>query len=136
MAAGTLPAPGKVVNGEEIGPREKGEEMSETTTKERRWTVADIAAANERAGGHYFDRATLRFFGQTRGSFRVYQGGGRVFVFSTAHRRWDYPGLSSFAEFNAETGRIDGVEHPDGSFKNWKRSEVKAFVAELRRGGR
>ncbi len=99
----------------------------------RKWTVAGIAAENEASGGYYFAPGTLRFFGQSRGEFRVYQGGGRVFVFAEAHRGWDMPGLSSCGEFNPETGSIDSLDHPDGIGEQWTREELKTYVAKLRK---
>ena len=35
------------------------------------YTIAHIADHNQRSGGHYFDRSTLKFFGQRRSDFRV-----------------------------------------------------------------
>lgn len=49
-----------------------------TTTM--RWTVADIRHANSEAGGYFFARGTMRFFGDTMRSFRVEHDGDRVFL--------------------------------------------------------
>jgi hypothetical protein len=103
-----------------------------TKTKSRRWTVAEIARANEATGGTYFDRQTLKFFGQRRGDFSVYHSKtGRVFVFADASRGWNSTGLSSFAEFHPGTGRTSGVRHDD-VWHNWTRDEAEAFVKSLR----
>ena len=102
--------------------------------KAKKWTISEIAAVLQENGSHYFDRDTLRFFGQRRSDFRVYQGGGRVFMFSAAHKGWDGPSLSSFAEFLPETGRTASIENPTG--ENWTREDVKQFVADIRKGGK
>ena len=97
-----------------------------------KWTIAEIAKANAEAGGKYFNRDTLRFFGQELSDFEVFQGSGRVFVFSPAHRGWDGDRLSSFAEFHPDTGRTSSVNHPSGNcWEQWSRNDVKAFI----RGG-
>lgn len=44
------------------------------------WTVAAIARRNKAAGGHFFDRGTLKFFGETMSSYGVKAAGGKVFV--------------------------------------------------------
>ncbi len=36
-----------------------------------RYTLADIKAMNEAGGGHFFDRKTMRAFGDTMASFAV-----------------------------------------------------------------
>ena len=81
--------------------------MNTATSKTRCPTIAEIARHNEQAGGHYFDRGTLRFFGQTRGDFKAKRIGGRVIVFAYAHKGWDigFSGRpSSLAEYNETTG--------------------------------
>jgi len=74
-----------------------------------RITIAEIAAHNQRAGGHYFDRGTLKFFGQRRSDFRVRSIDGRVIVYSRVHRGWNIApehGVASLAEYNPETGEV------------------------------
>lgn len=46
-------------------------------------TIAQIKQATRVASPHFFDRATLRFFGQTMRAFKVRRSpGGRVFIFA------------------------------------------------------
>lgn len=86
--------------------------MNTATSKTRRPTIAEIARHNEQAGGHYFDRGTLRFFGQRRGDFRVRvlkgaDGSRRIIVLAFTHAGWDcgFEGRpSSLAEFDEKTG--------------------------------
>lgn len=67
-----------------------------------KYTIAEIAYLNERAGKFYFSRDSLKFFRQTRGDFRVRNlKCGRVFVFAPR------PFGISFAEFNPKTGAVD-----------------------------
>lgn len=70
-------------------------------------TIAEIAAKNAEAGLHYFNRETLRFFGQTLGDFRARRIAGRVIVYAFTHKGWNigFAGRpSSLAEFNEATG--------------------------------
>ena len=79
------------------------------STRTKAPTIAEIAEHNARSGGHYFDRDTLRFFGQTRRDFRARMVGGRVIVYARTHRGWDLApdyGVSSLAEYNPETGEV------------------------------
>lgn len=74
-------------------------------------SIAEIAEHNSRTGGHYFDKDTLRFFGQRRGDFRARTlKDGRIIVYAYTHRRWDNIGFggkpSSLAEYNPTTGEI------------------------------
>ena len=76
--------------------------------KTKRYTLAQIADAVTAAGSHYFERDTLRFFGQCRSSFKVRHVAGRVFVLAPSY--WFFNGVKrligySFAEF---TPAIDG----------------------------
>jgi len=46
-------------------------------------TIVEIKQATRKNAPHFFDRATLKFFGQTMHSFKVIRSpGGRVFVFA------------------------------------------------------
>lgn len=73
-------------------------------------TISEIAYKNAKAGGHYFDRDTLRFFGQRRSDFRRKRlADGRIVVYAYAHRRWNigFAGMpSSLAVFDETTGDI------------------------------
>lgn len=46
----------------------------------RTWTLSAIRAANRKAGSHFFDRPTMRFFGDTMASFAVRVEGGAVYL--------------------------------------------------------
>jgi hypothetical protein len=72
-------------------------------------TIAAIAAHNEKAGGHYFDKGTLRFFGQRRADFHARTlKDGRIVVYAFTHRRWDNVSFggkpSSLAVYDPKTG--------------------------------
>lgn len=47
-------------------------------TTMQKWTIADIKAAMNAAGSHWFDRDTMRFF-KTRIHPYVYQGEGGIY---------------------------------------------------------
>jgi len=46
-------------------------------------TISDIAWMTSETSPHYFDRDTLKFFGQTMGSFKVRKSPkGKIFIFA------------------------------------------------------
>jgi hypothetical protein len=83
----------------------------------RKYTVAEIADHNESAGYKYFSRGALKFFKQTRKSFRVIHYGERVFVYAASNRS-GYT-FFSFAEYNPKTGAVDNVSKPEGVY-SWR----------------
>lgn len=44
-------------------------------------TIADIKYAMQKRGSHFFDRATLKFFGDTMKNFGVYTEDGQTLVY-------------------------------------------------------
>ena len=73
------------------------------------YTIAHIADHNQRSGRHYFDRSTLKFFGQRRSDFRVKTlDDGRIIVYAHAHRGWDIKATQpvSLAVYDPETGDV------------------------------
>lgn len=79
---------------------------------QRRYTISMIAELEAQAGGFYFSRGALRFFGQTRRSFKVIHADGRVFVEALRHDRALSTGIS-FSEFNPITCRMVVVSEGD-----------------------
>jgi hypothetical protein len=95
----------------------------------KRYTLAEIAAANEAAGNFYFSRDTLKFFNQRKGSFKVRHVAGRIFVFAPS--RWDGHLMGySFAEFFPETGDIRKPKDHPGTFRN--EYAVEDFLESLK----
>ena len=88
-------------------------------------TIAEIAAHNASTGGHYFDRDTLRFFGQKRGDFRARTlKDGRIIVYAYAHRRFslDFGGRpSSLAVYDPSTGKVGRPEDHDAIRESLRR---------------
>lgn len=78
-------------------------EAGADATNRKRWTLSAIKAANEAAGGYFFSRKTMQFFGDTMSHFGVVCEDGKVFVErikasrSPAGTRW---------LFNPETGAL------------------------------
>ncbi len=72
-------------------------------------TIAHIAERNAAAGGHYFSRDTLRYFGQRRKDFKVHVRARRVFVQASRYKDRRYYWGESFAEFNPKTGDVRSV---------------------------
>jgi hypothetical protein len=48
--------------------------------------IREIAAKNAAAGGHFFDRGTLRFFNDSVGNWDAFRIGDRVFIRNARHR--------------------------------------------------
>ena len=48
---------------------------------DRKWTLGEIKAANKRAGKHFFDRDTLKFFGDSMSNFGVRREGNSMIVY-------------------------------------------------------
>ena len=101
-----------------------------TATTGRAPSIADIARRLEAAGSHYFDRDTLRFFGQTRRDFRArYLKDGRLVVYARTHRGWDcgFEGaVSSLAVVDMVAGDTHGI---------FDKSDQADVIAEIN-GGR
>lgn len=81
--------------------REQIEGAAEDFRNAKRWSVSAIRAEHT---GHFFDRKTMRFFGDTSASFGVHCEDGAIYVVrvksakgSTVGKRW---------RFNPETGAI------------------------------
>jgi len=89
----------------------------------KRYTIWEIKRIYQRKNpdGHYFDRDTLRFFGQILGDFRVKHIDKRVFIYcwkcNSVYNKWKSPG-TSLAEFFPESGTINGIT-PDEFGKKW-----------------
>lgn len=71
-------------------------------------TIYEIKRANQKAGGHFFDRKTMRMFGDTLKSFRVYLDQDRILVERKPCRgsrqtRW---------QFHPSTGVMEPEENP------------------------
>ena len=76
-----------------------------------RTTIVDIQCANKKAGHHFFDPETLKFFGQRIRDFAVRHVGQRVFIFAPrfpAGREKKMYGYT-VAEFNKATGTLDSM---------------------------
>lgn len=80
-------------------------------------TISDIHAATSEKSPHFFDRATLRFFGQRKGSFRVWKGKSGAHYIAAPIRREDrYTGRSyamglTFRKFTGDDLTL--VDHPE-----------------------
>lgn len=78
----------------------------------KKWTLAEVKKANLAAGHFFFDRETLKAFGETMKNWAVSNVNGRVFVERIKAGRSD----ASFSggavgvkyEFYPETGRLSG----------------------------
>lgn len=100
----------------------------------KRYTISEIKRASAETSPHFFDRDTLRHFGQSMGSFKVRHVGGRVFIFAPVKydgRQFSY----TFREFIPETGELElirvGNDWPD--FKTL--CDCERFLDSVKAGG-
>lgn len=93
-----------------------------TDTGVRLWTMEEIRSANARAGQHWFEPATMRFF-RSRVGDNVYEG--RYFI-SSEQFDWKSPRLYTIREI-MPNGSIEEV----GGFQQW--GSGRQAVAALRR---
>ena len=57
----------------------------------RRYTLSTIKHLNHSVGGHFFDRDTMKFFGDTMSSFKVVHEGSKVFIErKRTGKRWQF----------------------------------------------
>lgn len=76
----------------------------------KRWTLAEIKAANERAGFYFFSRQTMKFFGDTMRSFAVRHIDGKVYIQRVRRPKnapQGYQWAGELREFHPDTGDID-----------------------------
>ncbi len=84
---------------------------------EKRWTLADIKAANHAAGNHFFDRATMKFFNDRASNFGVRHEGGKIIVYRKKNTYQTLGNGTRFIagqggaeyEFDPKTGRIKSL---------------------------
>lgn len=100
---------------------------------QRKFTIADIKAANAKAGLHFFDRDTMRGFNSQVEPY-VYQGPGGVCLVTSeqfqdgaykADRKW------TVREFNPETGSVKTV----GEFNKLDRETAREWASDYAKGG-
>lgn len=86
---------------------------------------------------HFFDRDTLKAFGQRMSDFRVTEVGGRIFIYckSTNHPlgfgrgNWGY----TLREFVPSTNELETVPEFEGS--GARLSDVRQFLASVKEEG-
>jgi|WetSurMetagenome_2_1015567.scaffolds.fasta_scaffold104786_2 hypothetical protein len=69
-------------------------------------TLAEISQANHDKGFHFFDRKTLRFFGETMKSYYLCKGTGNKIIIKRLHSKAG----RAFFEFNPITCNIDKMK--------------------------
>ena len=75
-------------------------------------TLSEIKAHNQRAGFHFFDRETMRFFGDTMRSFRAITKStdGKIYVERVRAIKDGGGGVGKLYEYNPITGGIQSVQ--------------------------
>ena len=69
-----------------LGKYHKRSRLAYRRNPDKRWTLAEIKRANERGGGHFFDRKTMKFFNDKMSNFGVRHVGGKVIVYRKKNR--------------------------------------------------
>jgi hypothetical protein len=75
--------------------------------------IAEIVEKNRNAGQHYFDRDTLKFFGQRISSFKVLTSPkGNIFIYAWSNPPWSQTKLYklSVAQFNVVNGHCEPIK--------------------------
>ncbi len=106
---------------EEMAARE-GIQLRPKEKNPMSWTIHKVAAANKKSGGHFFDPATLRGFGESIGSFRVFEYDKGIFVVRNRDGKgWKFDpktgriGAASKEKFMALKGPRRGFSRPYGA---------------------
>jgi hypothetical protein len=95
----------------------------------KRWTMPEIKAANASAGGHWFDRASMRHFGTRLLPRHVYHGPGGIFF---VHEGDNYNRTQreyNVSHFHPESGDIDTVHKFDVPSRSFGMVENAADLA-------
>jgi len=71
--------------------------------------ISEIVARNKRAGGQFFTRSTLRFFGDAAGNWSAHWINGHVYIRNIRHKRG--PGMFSGCTLRGQCREV----MPDGS---------------------
>jgi len=98
----------------------------------KHWTLTEIKAANSKAGFHFFDPDTMRFFRSQIG--KLYQGIGGVFlVTSEQFSSYSWRGYT-IRQVTPATGDVNTV---DGCpFNEWTASKANYWAEKLAKGDR
>src|ERR1700689_5396413 len=102
--------------------------MSET----KHWTIADIKQANRAAGWHFFERATMRFFGSKILPYAYCGPNGVYFVTSEQFhpsQGQPMPRKYTVRRFNPETADVDTI----GKFNYQSRQTAREVAKQLAR---
>jgi hypothetical protein len=93
-----------------------------------KYSIQQIAAANEAAGGFFFSKESMKFFNQTRRMFKMVEAGGRMFIYAPSY--WDGRLMGyTFAEvFNGG----EEIRHPADFKGNKTLKDIMAFIADLK----
>lgn len=88
--------------------------MRITKKGEKRFTISDIKFYTENNAPHFFDRKSLKFFGQTMGSFKVIHKDERVFIVAPINGSMANPTLREFVynEENPCESTLERVTEP------------------------
>lgn len=82
----------------------------------RKWTKAEVKAANERAGGKFFAPSTMQFFGDTMASWAVRNWPDGVYLERVKpiydHQGRNMGGVGNLHKFDPDTGLTSPVSDP------------------------
>ena len=78
-------------------------------SKSKRWTIAEIVKANKAAGFYYFDRSTMKYYGQTLKMFKVKQIGDDIFIYAKAKIYGSTQNHAMFARFFPKSGQVRNI---------------------------
>ena len=94
------------------------------------FTISDIREASIRAGSHWFDRSTLRFF-RSRMLPEVYNGPGGIFFISSEQYSDETARLYTVRQFHPKDADITTV----GDFNKLSKYQARKLAAECAKSG-
>ena len=93
----------------------------------RKPTISEIKRATQRKSPHFFDKDSLRFFGQTMGSFKVAQSPkGNIYIYAKGYDT--DRGVRWFMGYTFRQFKDGDLKHVSG-FGPKTMTDIQAFVA-------
>jgi hypothetical protein len=93
--------------------------------------IREIAAKNAAAGGHFFDRGTLRFFNDSIGNWDAFRIGERVFIRNARHSHG--PGIFAHCSLRGQVREVLADGDISGAVKEFDGMTARQIEKALQR---
>ena len=91
--------------------------------------IREIAARNAAAGGHFFDRGTLRFFNDSIGNWDAFRIGDRVFIRNARHGAG--PGIFAHCTLRGQVREVSADGDIGSAIKEFEGLTARQIEKEL-----